>query len=139
MRRAFYAAGVIAVLVSPLALSGEASGRDRVLATRCFYGRSNSFSSRPTGLSGEIFVVLAVEDGKETTFKMVFHHRLKFFKAVGKAIVVKGTTEIKGHFVIDGTKIPFQMQVKNGTIFGELGTGLDKGVIHVEDFDKGTT
>ena len=31
------------------------------------------------------------------------------------------------------------MEVKDGTILGELGAGLDKGVITVEDFDKGVT
>ena len=139
MRRTLCAAALLAALLSPLLLSGEEPAGDRGLSVRCFYGRSNSFSSRETALNGELFVVMVTEGGKEPTFKMVFHHRLKFYKAVVNPDIGKEPTELKGHFVIDGTKVPFHMEVKDGSILGELGAGLDKGVITVDDFDKGVT
>ena len=137
MRRTLYAAALLAALLSPLVLSGEKPAAVPALAVRCFYGRSNSYSSRETALNGELFVVMVTEGGKKGTFKIVFHHRLKFYKTVVNADLGKEATELKGYFAIDGTKVPFQMDVKDGTILGELGAGLDKGVIIVEDFDKG--
>ena len=139
MRRAFCAAALLAALLSPFVLSGDEPAHDRAVTVRCFYGRSNSYSSRETALNGELFVVMVMEDGKTATFKIVFHHRLKFYKTVVNANLGKEATELKGHFVIDGRKIPFHMDVKDGSLLGELGTGLDKGVITVEDFDKGVT
>lgn len=137
MRRTLYAVALLPALLSPLVLSGEKPAADRALTVRCFYGRSSSYSSRETAFSGELFVMMVTEGGKKGTFKIVFHHRLKFYKTVVTADLGKEATELTGHFAIDGTKVPFRMDVKDGTILGELGAGLDKGVIIVEDFDKG--
>jgi len=120
-------------------LCGEEPAADPALTVRCFYGRSISYGSRQTALNGEIFVVMVTEGGKKATFKIVFHHRLKFYKTVVNAGLGKEATQLKGHFAIDGANVPFQMDVRDGTILGELGTGSDKGVITVEDFDKGVT
>jgi hypothetical protein len=79
---------------------------------------------------------MVTENRKEATFKIVFHHRSKFYRTIVNADLGEQETELTGDFAIDGAKVPFQMQVRDGTILGELGTGLDKSVITLEDFDK---
>lgn len=139
MRRTLCAAALLAALLSPLVLCGEEPAADSALSARCFYGRSSSRSSHPTALNGELFVVVVTKNRKEATFKIVFHHGSKFHRTVVNIDLGQQATDFRGHFAIDGTKVPFHMQMRDGTILGELGTGLDKGVIPLEDFDKGVT
>ena len=127
---------LLAAFLSPIVSSVDRSAADAAVAVRFFYGRSCSRSSRETALNGELFVIMVTKDGKKAQFKIVFHHRLKFYEAVVNADLGKETTELTGDFAIDGTEVPFRMAVRGATILGELGTGLDKGAITVEDFDR---
>lgn len=104
---------------------------------RRFYGPSHSYSSRPTALNGAMFVEV-VEKDDYITCSAVFYHKFEFHRAtvrtkshaLTKSAMFQGTMEV-------GTEaIPLRLELKNGVLHGQIGEGLDRGILILDELEE---
>ena len=134
----YHSLGMVAlVVVFAVCSCATAPSGDTPPNVRCFYGPSHSFSSRPTALNGAMFVEV-VEKDDYITCSAVFYHKFKFHRATAhtKSHAITKSATFQGTMEVGTEAIPLRLELKNGVLHGQIGEGLDKGILTLDELEE---